>query len=763
MSLCWELKGAGGLPAAPPPVPSPSLPPPRATRWGAPPSSDDDGGSARVPKSSKRDSRPPPQRTRWGSVTPPSSDDGEPYRPTIYYVPPPPLPGKPIVYPPTPPSDDDSPAPPKEPFVIPVLPMHDAIEPVREIVTKLLDGMQRIESLCYRTYRIRNPPVLPRDSREREERPPSDDSDGRSRIRWDPVFPAQTEEDAHLDPRKWVGLLKTVQDSGAATPGLIQHARAMIGIFDGFVSNYTGFLNVLADSLEFVAERNGYPAGTFSYMRRSFDGQIAELLKQSGKWKAIMGNDNVFDSYLDFLKAAYKLSRNIVDELGKNTEEYDESYRDLPGFRAYKPLLFRLYMYGDKLAVSYNTEFHALKPRERGLVSCLGLDYLSMRPGASPSLRFNEFKESVVGILQTCLDEWKGYNAADFFRDPSPADPERGPEDDGGKGWEVVAVGRVSADELSLRQVEEQVRSSEDLIKQTESLLSRESTSDGKIRLRLLLEAQKKILEDQQLEESVLRVLISETKTTVERHERAAGEDNMYLRYYTDALKDAREEYRRLTQNIDRLTRQIQLSSEYPDAVSFLNTELTQTTKMRGEVSARITQFERRLNDLERNMAGGLGDPRALTQDLRVQLRIVEDPASSIARAEAAIESADTDRRRLVAIREQEDDSDDDSLDQGIVLTDTARKAESLRDGIDDTLRELSGLQRKVDQLVKSGEGREALRGVMEELSSTVNERQQQLRELQRLLGADRQLTLERDPTLYKAWLDATLDQERRA
>ena len=668
------------------------------------------------------------------------------------------------MYPPTPPSDDDSPAPPKEPFVIPVLPMHDAIEPVREIVTKLLDGMQRIESLCYSTYRIRNPPVLPRDSREREERPPSDESDGRSRVRWDPVFPTQTEEDAHLEPRKWVGLLKKVQDSGAILPELIQHARSMIGIFDGFVSNYAGFLHVLADSLDFVAERNGHPAGTFSFMRRNFDGQIAELLKQSGKWKAIMGNDDVFDSYLNFLMAAYKLSRNIVDELGQNTEDFDESYGDLPGFRGYKPLLFRLYMHGDKLAVSYNTEFHALRPRERVTASCLDLDYLSMRPGASPSLRFNEFKESVVGILQTCLDEWKGYNAADFFRDPSPADPERGPGDDDGKGWEVVAVGRVSGDELSLRQVKEQVRSSEELIRQTESLLAGESTSDGKISLNLLLEAQKKILEDQQLEESILRTLISEKKATVERHERAVGEDSMYHRYYTNALKECREEYRRLTQNIDRLTRQIQVSSEYPNAVRFLNDELASTTKMRGEVGARITQFERRLNDLERHMAGGLGDPKALTQDLRAQLRIVGDPASSIARAEGAMASANTDLRRLYAIHEQDDDSGgDDSLDQGIFLTDTARKAVTLREGIDDTLRELSDLQLKVDRIVKSGEGREALRGVMQELNLTVGERQQQLRELQQLLGADRQLTLERDPILYKAWLDATLDQGRRA
>ena len=327
-----------------------------------------------------------------------------------------------------------------------------------------------------------------------------------------------------------------------------------------------------------------------------------------------------------------------------------------------------------------------------------------------------------------------------------------------------MAVGRVSGDELSLRQVKEQVRSSEELIRQTESLLAGESTSDGKISLNLLLEAQKKILEDQQLEESILRTLISEKKATVERHERAVGEDSMYHRYYTNALKECREEYRRLTQNIDRLTRQIQVSSEYPNAVRFLNDELASTTKMRGEVGARITQFERRLNDLERHMAGGLGDPKALTQDLRAQLRIVGDPASSIARAEGAMASANTDLRRLYAIHEQDDDSGgDDSLDQGIFLTDTARKAVTLREGIDDTLRELSDLQLKVDRIVKSGEGREALRGVMQELNLTVGERQQQLRELQQLLGADRQLTLERDPILYKAWLDATLDQGRRA
>jgi len=89
----------------------------------------------------------------------------------------------------------------------------------------------------------------------------------------------------------------------------------------------------------------------------------------------------------------------------------------------------------------------------------------------------------------------------------------------------------------------------------------------------------------------------------------------------------------------------------------------------------------------------------------------------------------------------------------------------SVRRALDLELLELQIAQRRLENIDGREDQSAEIRDLIRELSARTKSNLDQLSELEKMLdGAlNRQLTLERDPILYKAWLDATLDQGRRA
>jgi len=756
MSLCWELVVGPPLPAASPPVPSPSLPPPRPTRWGAPPSSDGDGGSARVPKSSKKDKLPPPQRTRWGSVTPPSSDDGEPF-PSV--KPPTRLPGRPIVEPPTPPSDDGGgPVPPRKPTVIPFVPMRDAIEPVREIVTKLLDGMQRIESLCYSTYRIRNPPVLPPDSRERPEKPPGDDNGEPARPlpEWNPRFDDFGDD---LTIEKWRKVVVDFRKRGksAATSELVAHLRALMLFSVQFVRNHISFLGVL------IYYFDGKP-GRGVLTADSLRAQVNHFSAVESEWSRLAELRDIVDYYSGFLVEAYNESRDIVKGLHEYLRMFDDGIGSIPGFKIYKSALTQQYMRGDLLKNYFFNEYHLLGSAGTSAVLCLSLNHLSAVEGISPSIRFTTFQDSVVKILRGCLEEWENYNPVDFYGDDQSPDP---PDDDepAGGGWEVVTARRpFVSEEMRIEVLVAENRVIRDLIKNLNDDFRRSPEAPGMNDVLRLVIEQTALLDRQVAEERMLRNLLTERRRVESLPGTNEQKKESWTLYYENALDNSRQDYHRVEMQIQQLSKTLDSPGHDEHLIETLRHELSRLQSDLPDIRERVFFFERKLRDLlspggasEDRSRGGFKEIKlAITNGLRV-VDDSESSASEVCRAESRIEDQ---LSRLESIDEVEADEADVSE-----IRSFTQHCMSVRRALDLELLELQIAQRRLENIDGREDQSAEIRDLIRELSARTKSNLDQLSELEKMLdGAlNRQLTLERDPILYKAWLDATLDQGRRA